>query len=210
MTERIVHFLEAIEVHQQQSDEGLLGAGCLQRLLQALEQQDPIRQIGQDIVHGLMAKHHELVLAVGDVAQKGDPVRQLAAFIDRHELQLQLEFGFILAPNSHIGFEGVAIEDMVEQRVEDGLLPLDDPQNYEGLADDLFPRPAVQRAEAVIDESHSRAGGLDRRGENGNPLPGHANGAAEEAELIAGETVVANVFVLRSHGECVDDTAMRA
>src|SRR5438876_11716466 len=105
-----------------------------------------------------MAKHHELVLAVGDVAQKGDPMGQLATFIDRNELQLQLKLGFILASNGHIGFEGVAIEDMVEQAVEDGLLPLHDSEDYEGLADDLFPGTPGQGAETVVDEARSRSG----------------------------------------------------
>src|ERR1700680_1900795 len=140
-----------------------------------------------------MAEHEELVLAVGDVAKKGDPVRDLSPIVDRNELPLQLELAAVFAPGRHVRFEGVAIEDVIEERIEDRLLPIDDAEDHERLTDDLVARAAVERAEAVVDEGDAWTGRFLRRREDGDPLPGHAHRAAEKAELIAGEAVVANV-----------------
>ena len=119
MAERVVHFLEAIEIHQQQCGQRLLRARGLQRFLQPLEEQHAIRQIGQHIVQRLMPQRHDLILAVGDVSQECDPVRQLTAVLDRNDLQLQLELRSILSLGRHLGFEGVAIEDVIEHGLED-------------------------------------------------------------------------------------------
>ena len=46
----IVHFLEAIEIHQQERGQRLLRARGLQCFFQPLEEQHPVRQIRQNVV----------------------------------------------------------------------------------------------------------------------------------------------------------------
>jgi hypothetical protein len=44
---------------------------------------------------------------------------------------------------------------------------------------------AVDRAEAVVDEGDARTRGLDRGREDGDAIPGHVHGGAEELKLLA-------------------------
>ena len=74
MTKRVVDLFEAVKVHEQQRGDRLLRPRVVDGFLEPLEEKHSVRQIGQGVVGRLTAKHQELVLRLGDVAQIGDPV----------------------------------------------------------------------------------------------------------------------------------------
>src|SRR5205814_6871058 len=116
--------------------------------------------------------------ALRHVAQKRHPVRELAAVYDRHELQIELELMSILAPRGGLGRERLPRENVMQERIENRVMPLDDAEGHRRLADDFLALASVDVAEAVVDEGDARAERLDRGREDGDPLPRHAHRAA--------------------------------
>ena len=54
--EGVVHVLEAVQVHDQEGEGLLAAAGLLERVLDAVVEEAPVRQAGQAIVQRLVAK----------------------------------------------------------------------------------------------------------------------------------------------------------
>ena len=73
MPERIVDFLEAIEVHHQHGHGITLSPGGCDGLPQAIGEQNAIRQTGERIGH----------LGFSDVGQRSDQARGIAVVPDR-------------------------------------------------------------------------------------------------------------------------------
>ena len=189
MPERVVDIFETVEIHQQQCDQPAIAARTFEGLGQPIEKHHAIGEIGQAVVHGLMLQRNDLVAAVGDVAQERHPVRKLSSVLDWHQLQVELELVAILPLRRRLGGKCLPRENVLQKRVEDRVMAIDDAECDRGFADDLLARPAVDGAEAVVDECDARPERLDRRRQDGDPLPRHANGAAEQAQLLALETL---------------------
>jgi hypothetical protein len=184
VAERVVHFLEAVEVHQHQRGHGRLAPRRLDGRFQRLEEERAVRQAGQGVVHGLVPQRRDLVLRDRDVAQEGDPVRELPRVLDRDELQVELELRAVRTPRRDLRFERAMLEDVLQQRLDHRLLPLDDPEDLRRLPDDVFRPPPVDRAEAVVHESDARSDRLHRRRQDRDPVGRDANCGAEQAQLL--------------------------
>ena len=83
--ERIVDFLEAIEVHHQQRQRRFVATGRQNGLAQAVVEQQTIGQPGQRVVDGLVLERRLGLLAFGDVAHADDEAQSFLAHLrDRH------------------------------------------------------------------------------------------------------------------------------
>ena len=111
--------------------------------------------------------------------------RELARVFDGNELQIELELRPVRARRRGLGLERAVLEHVLQQRVEDRLVALDDAEDERRLPDDLLAAQAVHRAEAVVHERDARPDRLDRRRHDGDPLGRDVDGRAEEAELLA-------------------------
>src|SRR4051794_21728377 len=97
-------------------------------------------------------------------------MRELPAVLDRHELQIELELAAILLLRRGLGGKRLQREHVLQQRIEDGVMGVDDAEGHRRLADDLFARPAINGAETVVDECDSRPKRLYRRRQDGDAL----------------------------------------
>src|SRR5688572_7486508 len=140
-----------------------------------------------------MTKQLDLILRLADITKERHPVSQLAAILDGDQLKIELEFRPVRASRRRFGLERPAVEDVVKQIIEDGLLTLDDPEDLGRLPDHDFTIHAVHRAEAIVHERDPRADRLDRGGEDGDPLSGHAHGTPEKTELLGQKSLFAKL-----------------
>ncbi len=77
----VVDALEAVQVEEHHRHHAVLAARRLQGLLQAVEKQHPVWQVGQEVVLGQVAGVLFEPLAVGDVGQDGHVVRHQAGLV---------------------------------------------------------------------------------------------------------------------------------
>ena len=77
-----------------------------------------------------MAQDADLTLGLADVAQKRDPVRDLAGVLDGDELQVELELAPILPRGRRLGLERLTLEHVIEQRRDDRFVALDDAERH--------------------------------------------------------------------------------
>ena len=67
MAERVVDVLEVVEVHEQDREAGRRSAAPHERVREAVDEQDAVRQAGERIVQRLVAKLILQALPVADV-----------------------------------------------------------------------------------------------------------------------------------------------
>ena len=72
MAERVVDFLEAVEVHHQQGKNPILALRGQDCLVQTVLEQRPVRKLREPIMQGLMLERLLPLFAVGDVAEAHD------------------------------------------------------------------------------------------------------------------------------------------
>jgi hypothetical protein len=73
-----------------------------------------------------MAEGEHLVARERHVAEERHPVRELAAVLDRDEPHVELELRTARPHRRRLGRKRPPFEHVLQERVGDGLLPLDD------------------------------------------------------------------------------------
>ena len=186
MAEAVVDALEAVEVDKHHGHLAMLAPRRRQRLLQAVEKQHPVGQVGQVIVLGQMTGARLGLLALGDVGQHHHIVGDLAQRIaDAGVGHPQRQLGVIFAQADNFAFP------MVAQR---------------HLRPDLIDAGVVQgRAQRRQWRAHHAvgclAGHVDIRlidGQHNMRAVGHQNGVAATAEHPGGNCH--HVFCLLAFG----------
>ena len=82
VSERVVDFLEAIEVDKEHGQVRLVATRAFDFLVQAVDEQPSIGQVGQHVVVGLVPDHRLGTLLFGDVVEQGDKPVRLAVIIE--------------------------------------------------------------------------------------------------------------------------------
>jgi hypothetical protein len=90
VSQRVVDPLEAVEVDEQDGAARLLPAPARQRVLQAIEEQRPVRQTGQRVVQRHVREPVLGVLALGHVDRDAQRADDLAAVVE-HRAQVRFE-----------------------------------------------------------------------------------------------------------------------
>ena len=78
VAEPVVHELEAVEVEEQHGDVAVGALGARQRVREAVDEQQPVREVGEVVVQRLVRERLFGALAVGDVADLHEVVARLA------------------------------------------------------------------------------------------------------------------------------------
>ena len=74
----VVDLLETVEVDQQDGERTALAPGPPERLLETVVQEETVRQARQGVVQGLVLEGRDVLAALADVAQDGDPGNRTA------------------------------------------------------------------------------------------------------------------------------------
>ena len=101
VAQRIVDFLEAVEIEKQHGKRFFLAPGEVQFMFEAIVEQGPVGQARQGVVHRLVLKLLLIGLALGDVAHDAD-IHLFVIELHFADRQLKRKVSAILAPPAEL------------------------------------------------------------------------------------------------------------